>query len=514
MLDRLFGYKVHNLLHVLGMSVLAFGLPLNKVLMSIGAIWGVSNLVLEGDFKTYWVNIKRNKVFHWLIAFFSLHIIGLLWSSDISYATHDLLIKLPLLSVPLAFVARPIVERKNINLILYALIASLLFTSITNIGYYLQWFGAKEYTDFRQLSLFGSHIRYGVLIALGGAICLYFIIKINSTYLKIIWGFVFCWFSIYTFYSQVLSGAVSFIVILLVFIFSFLYKYNKLLTIVFGLIGLCVFYFLIQFLIPQKQILINVSSLPKKTIEGNLYTNHLDDKMTENNRRIYITVCKYELKREWDKVSKMVYEKMDKKNQPLQYSLMRYMTSKNLSKDAVGFKKLTKQDILNVENGISSVDQLKTGILGRLYGVKYELSNHSDPNGHSLLQRFEYWKTAKNIIQNNWITGVGNGDVQHAFDMQYEKDNSLLSPSNRVRAHNMYLTVWISFGVFGLILFLVFIFSYLKQSIKNNELLALMFISSAIVTFTIEDSIETQLGVCIFSLFIGLFINKIETNRL
>ena len=70
MLDKLFGFKVHSFLHVLGMSVLAFGLPFNKVLMSIGAIWGVSNLVLEADFKTYWANILKNQPFKYTLKAF------------------------------------------------------------------------------------------------------------------------------------------------------------------------------------------------------------------------------------------------------------------------------------------------------------------------------------------------------------------------------------------------------------------------------------------------------------
>ncbi len=510
MLDRLFGYKVHNLLHVLGMSVLAFGLPLNKVLMSIGAIWGVSNLVLEGNFKTYWINIKSNKVFFWLFAFFSLHLIGLIWSNDIKYAMHDLLIKLPLLSVPLAFVARPISERKSIHFILYALLFSLLFTSIANFGFYFQWFGYKHYSDFRQLSLFGSHIRYGILIVLGAATCIYFLLKSNTIFLKIMWLLIFSWFSFYTFYSQVLSGAISLILVIIIFIFYFLNHYSKLLTISFGLLIVSVFIVFVSFLIPSTPTKIDYSTLPKKTIEGNDYANNLNLTDTEDNKRIYISVCEYELQREWTKLSKMPYYKPDKINQPLNYTLMRYLTSKNLSKDAVGMKKLTKTDIVNIENGIASINQLKMGVIGRLYSVKHEINNNYDPNGHSLLQRFEYWKTAGHIIQQNWLIGVGNGDVQNTFDYQYEKDKSLLLPKFRVRAHNMYLTVWISFGIVGLLIFILFITSYFRQAIKNNEILAVMFISIAIVTFMIEDTIETQLGVCIFSLFVGLFINKID----
>lgn len=512
MLDRLFGYKVHHLLHVLGMSVLAFGLPLNKVLMSIGAIWGVSNLVLEGDYKNYWLNIKKNKIFQWLFAFFILHIIGLVWSSDISYAMHDLLIKLPLLSVPLAFAARPALDRKNINLILYALIISLTFTSILNIGFYNQWFGHKEYTDIRQLSLFGSHIRYGILIAMGAAICLYFIQSRISKISKLFWFLLFFWFLIYTFYSQILSGAIALTVIIFMYSLHVIHKYSRRLTFVFGFITLGIIYSFLHFLLQVENSSIDISSLPKKTIEGNAYVNYLNDKSTENNKRIYVSICEFELKREWEKISTLSYDKNDKANQPLKYTLLRYLTSKNLSKDAVGFRKLTKADIQNIENGIASINLLKTGMIARLYGIKYQINNHNDPNGHSLLQRLEYWKTGWHIIQDNWLIGVGNGDVQLSFDQQYEKENSILIPQFRVRTHNMFLTVWISFGIIGLIIFIGFLFRYFRQNFKNKEILALMFICVAIVTFLIEDTIETQLGVCIFSLFTGLFINKIETT--
>ncbi len=82
MLDRWLGVKIHHYLHILGMMVLAFGLPMNKVLMSIGAIWGVSNLVLEGHFSTYWKNCKENRTFLFLLGFFLLHIVAMIWSSN------------------------------------------------------------------------------------------------------------------------------------------------------------------------------------------------------------------------------------------------------------------------------------------------------------------------------------------------------------------------------------------------------------------------------------------------
>ena len=510
MLDKLFGFKVHSFLHVLGMSVLAFGLPFNKVLMSIGAIWGVSNLVLEADFKTYWTNILKNQPFKWLFAFWFLHIIAILWSSDIPYALHDLRIKLPLLAVPLALVARPISNRNHIHLIFFALIVSLLFTSILNFGFYQQWFGPKQYTDIRQMSLFGSHIRYGILIALGTGIALYMIYYKRSIVPSVIWMLLIFWFGFYTFYSQILSGALSLIVILLVFLLYISFKYSKWITVLVGVLTLLSIYGLIIFFKPPPIEPINLKNLPIKTQEGNLYLNDLNSQNRENNKLVYISYCDIELEREWNKLSSFKYDQKDKKGQMLRNTLIRYLSSKNYSKDAVGVKKLKEYDIHNIENGIASIELLQTGIMARLNGIKYQFNNDFEPNGHSILQRLEFWKTGWHIIQKNWLFGVGTGDVQVAFDQQYEKENSILNPKNRLRAHNMYLTVWITFGIIGLFVFLGFWYAYFKQNLQNKELVALFFFAVAMSTFLIEDTIETQMGVSLISLFLALFMTKIE----
>jgi len=510
MLDRIFGFKIHSILHVLGVSILAFGLPFNKVLMSIGAIWGVSNLILEGDFKHYGVNIRKNTAFLWLLLFCALHLIGLIWTSDFSYAMHDIKIKLPLLAVPLALVARPINERSKVNLVLYALLASLVMTSLLNFGYYNQWFGFKSYTNIRQMSLFGSHIRYGIIIALGAGICLTFIDFKKKMILNLLWLVLFSWFSVYTFYSQILSGAISMIVVLLAFLISKLYYFNKgfaysLLSVFVALLAGLVMYFL-----PSKINKVDVASLPVKTKEGNLYVNHLDDFNTEGDEYIYISVCEVEIEREWNKRSQLEYGGYDKHGQIVKCSIIRYLSSKNLSKDAEGVKSLSKEEIVNIENGIASVHLLQSGLFARLYEVKHQINNATNPNGHSLLQRLEYWKIGLRIIEKNWLIGVGTGDVQAVFDRQYELDNSVLIPKLRLRAHNMYLTIFITFGIAGLIVFLSFIRSYFIENFKNRELIAIMFICISCVTFLIEDTIETQMGVSLVALFVGLYLPKLE----
>ena len=245
-----------------------------------------------------------------------------------------------------------------------------------------------------------------------------------------------------------------------------------------------------------------------KTAEGNNY-GHLSDLISaETNEPIYIYICVEELERDWSKYSSIAFDSTDVKGQRISGTIIRYMSSKGLRKDAEGLALLSKKDISEIENGITSANH--KGLLGRLYGIKYQLTNVKNPNGHSLLERLEYWKTGFQIASNNLFIGVGTGDVQDAFNAKYEENNSLLREDKRRRAHNYFLTILITFGITGLLYFLYTIGLYAFANIRSNEILATSFIVIILVSFLIEDTIETQTGVTFFALFYGLFSYRYE----
>jgi hypothetical protein len=500
-----FSSKVHYSIAVLSLVLLAVGMPFNKILMSLGSMLGVFNLLLERDFKEYWNNIKKNKAFLWLFIFIGIHLLGLLWTDDYSYAFHDLQIKLPLLAVPLALVARPI-EKTHLYLILKILLVTLTFSSIINFGSYFNWFGDKVYLDIREMSLFGSHIRYGILVGLGVGICIHLIEQTKKYQVLLV--LLIIWFSIYTFYSQVISGGITLLIVFIFYLFKWSWNKNRVLTYSLAGVFSILFISLIGFFRPQSSILLDPDKLPKFTNEGNHYDNDLMSKHIEHNQPVYVSFCDKELRREWNKLSVINYDSLDLKQQFIRNTLIRYLSSKKLSKDAEGIKHLSSEDISNIEKGIASIDELKSGLIGRLYAVRFQLNNNEDPNGHSLLQRFEYWKTTVHIIQENWLIGVGTGDVQSAFDKQYEKEKSPLKIQNRLRAHNLYLTILVTFGVVGCIVFLLFLYQFLKFNFTKESFLSIVFLAVFMVTSLIEDTIETQLGVCIVAFFIAIGLQK------
>ena len=88
------------------------------------------------------------------------------------------------------------------------------------------------------------------------------------------------------------------------------------------------------------------------------------------------------------------------------------MQSKSLPLNKSGLDQLDGKDIKNIEKGVADYREENNGFISRLYSLRFELHNSRDPNGHSLLQRLEYWKAGLSILKKNWWFGVGSGDVQ------------------------------------------------------------------------------------------------------
>jgi hypothetical protein len=283
-----------------------------------------------------------------------------------------------------------------------------------------------------------------------------------------------------------------------------IWKKWKIAAVIFiGTISLAVFLVLIWIFKPMEINHSAYKNLDAKSLEGNLYTHQLDKITVETGEPTYIYVCEIELKREWEKRSSYHLDSLDLAGQPLKQTLIRYMSTKYLRKDAVGINQLTKKDIRNIELGRAS--SINSGLLARFYGIKHQLNNARTPNNHSILERINYWKAGISILKNNWLIGVGTGDVQTAFDQEYVRSNSLLQLENRHRTHNMFLTVFITFGISGLFVFCWMIVHFIRFNLLHHQLVGLFFILIAIVSFIPEDTLETQTGVTFFALFYGLF---------
>lgn len=516
MLDRLTGKSVHLFIHLLSCILLAGGLPTSKIPLSLGTILLLVNVLLEADFKSYWQHLKTNRVAWGLWLFIGFEWISLFWTHDFSYASHDFRAKLPLYVIPLVLVIKPITERKHLYLIISFFLASLFVTSFINIGSYLHWWGDKVYDDIRGLSLFSSHIRYALMIGLGIAFCITWIQqRLRYRIIPIVLGTWWLW---YTYFSQIISGYVAIFVIVLIAIVYLIYSIQRK-TIRWSIIvtTLVAFLFSIWWVIdffqptPHK---VTFDNIEHYSVNGNWYTTEMHDVIWENGYPVVAYISEIELEKAWNQVSDIDYAHgTDKKEQPLYFTLWRYMASKGLRKDSVGFCSMTKADIVNVESGVASICLTGGGFKARLYGLKHQFEHPENPNGHSLLQRLEYWKAAQSIIRENWILGVGSGDVDEAFKNYYAQIDTRLLPELQHRAHNQFLTSWISSGLAGLIAFICWWLLAFRMSWQQKQFIFTAFIGICLSSFLIEDTLETQMGVTFVALFYGLFVGYYQSTK-
>ena len=171
---------------------------------------------------------------------------------------------------------------------------------------------------------------------------------------------------------------------------------------------------------------------------------------------------------------------------------------------------MTDEDIRNVENGVANYNNfVHPGIKARISETLFEYNQyrlHNNPNGGSLSQRIEYTRASLYLIKKHSLFGVGTGDIPTAFQRAYEELDSPLEQQYRHRAHNQYLAIAVTFGLVGLLWFLLTLLVPYCSSKRHRNYLYTIFLVIMLISMLAEDTLETQAGVSLFAFFNSLLI--------
>lgn len=512
MLDKLTGKPVHYSIQLVAMMGIAAGLPFSKIPLSIGTMLLGLNVILLWDWKTVWKNWRSNKWLWLLFGYFFLELLSLFWSANKGEGWNMIRRELTLYVIPLTIVALPLTSFRHYKWVALSFLSAVFITSFINTGTYFHWWGSKVYDDIRSLSLFVSHLRYAMMIVLAIVFCAaWWIRKFPYRWIALLLA---AWFVFYTILSQIGMGMFTLSGIILVFFF---FKVKSVQTLwlkrsfiaFFGLIVLFTGIFLYINLqpIPHK-ITITARDYEMKTVHGNQYTFDVMEKMNwENGYPVHAFIVDSELEKEWNKVSDIPFEDgLDPKGNPIRIILLRYMTSKGLKKDSLDFQQMTDRDIRNVESGFASVEMAKGGLSAQLYRMRSQLKNSEDPNGKSLLEKMESLKAGLTIIRENPVTGVGVGDIKESFAKAYRQNKTKLTVENQHLTHNQFLTTWIVAGIACFVVFCAFWFLQLVTALRINAFEWTGFLVITLLSFLIEDTLQTQTGICFAAFFFAYFI--------
>jgi hypothetical protein len=521
----MFPRKVHHTVFLISTALLVIGMPVSNFLLSCAIILLSVNWLLEGRFREKWTIFRSRPSIFLIVSIYLLHLIWFFNTTDLTYAIHDIRIKLPLLALPLIYGTSTTVTEKQFRYILQLFTGVVLVSSFITT-YILLGFSDLDPVDSRYASLFISHIRFSLIVVLS-FYCLFYLTFFKGAELKL-WkktGYVLImiWFIGFLILLQSFTGIVIFVILLPLALVWFAYHKKKktwivasfimsfLLIVLILLYGiLCYHRYTIKYDTPNE-------ILETSSINGNPYIHHpeLDD--YENGFKIWIYICEKELRQGWNTLSEYKYDGCDRKGQPIRSTLIRYMTSQGLRKDSLGLLKLTAEDIQMIEKGYTNcLYKNKFSLYPRIYELLWEMEKYrktGNPTGQSLGQRLEYLKIGLHIIKHHFWFGTGTGDVEKEFARQYEEDHSLLRVDLRHRTHNQLVTFFITFGVFGFLWFLLALFIPPLLEKKYRHFLFTFFFLIGLLSMFNEDTLETHVGVSFFAFFYSFFLFSIpHTN--
>lgn len=512
--SQLRGAGIHRTIHLGALAMALVFLPWSEFLLSLSEIVLLVNWLWEAAaqrslgsrFKRAFTTAE-SAVF---LSFFGLHVLGLLWTTDLKWGLDLCRILLPVLLFGLVLSTSPKLTPKQLRDLL--LLGAWSATAST-LACLAMRHDVLAQGNYRELSPFISHIRLSLMLCLAIAVFVHHWPKAWWLRIAHVAAIGLClWF------MDQLSSLVA-LPILATLVLYFLWRYTRhkgIGTRLAGL-GLLIAGVAVGALYLRSCVTdylhadpTDLAHLDRSSAGGEVYYHDLRDPQRENGHYVWINVADKELQRTWERRSPLPFTGKDEMGQPLRSTLVRYLASMGLRKDSTGVQALTPEDVSRIEQGMTSVVEGRQGAMrARIEQVLYELETYrasGDPSGHSVTMRMEFVRVGIGIAQANWLTGVGTGDTQQAFDIAFEKDKSLLSRKWRLRAHNEYLTLFISFGVFGLLWSL---FSWWWPTHRMHAFDHPLFVAWGLI-FLIscfsEDTLETQMGATFFALYYTLFV--------
>ena len=363
----------------------------------------------------------------------------------------------------------------------------------------------------RMISLFVNHIRLSLLLVMG----IVLIIRYNwsNDIKRIILNLaVILWFIYFLWIMEAATGiAILFVLLAFYGLRSFAStgkrKWIGISSLLILFIGLS--YVAFQAQNYWKDEVIDESALDTHTAMGNAYIHDLENHTRENGKRIWMYISDEELAEAWSKRSSMHLMEKDKKGQPLRGTLLRYMTSLDLRKDAAGLAAMSNEQIKEVENGVTSALAYKrSGLNRRMEVLFFEIDsyiNGGDPSLNSMTRRFEYWKAGWGLFKARPLMGYGAGNLREDIKEEFKKD-SRLSPQAWNLIHNQFLTFMACFGIIGLLWLLYAHYYPASIPALRNEVMLWAFLIVLSVSYMSEDTLNTQAGLSFFIFYEGLLV--------
>ena len=142
---------------------LIFSIPFSTSTSSILAVVILGGWLLKGDFKRDWEQIKSSRIVIACLLFLGLHIVGLLWTSDLMHGLAVLKKQWKFLLIPVSMCC---VRKEHVNFYIGSLILAMTISVMISYGIWLEIIPPTGKGTVDNPVPFGTHITFNVLLAM------------------------------------------------------------------------------------------------------------------------------------------------------------------------------------------------------------------------------------------------------------------------------------------------------------------------------------------------------------
>ncbi|HOT15071.1 MAG TPA: O-antigen ligase family protein [Bacteroidales bacterium] len=500
------------------LAFIAISMPYMELFSIIGLILLFINWILEGNFSHKLSIFKHKKSISVFSAIFFIHVIWLLGTSQWDEAFRNIFIKLPLLILPVIIGTSEPIKIPKVRKLLQLFIGSVSLAVVAHFIISKKWLPVDS-DKILKSGIFVSKSQLTCMVVVSTLTLFHWIKSMGRNFKASLVVYIVLAILMLVYLASIhsLAGLIVLAITFLILVISYINRLeNQMLKI--GLIMLiyAIPFFSIVLMIKtyhqffhSKQPEYNVSQLFTKA--GNPYYNQSASWEIENGNKVWVNVCEKELSKEWNKISEIKYEDLDLKGQPLRLTLIRYMTSKGLKKDAEGIALLSGRDIINVQKGMTNyIFDTHWSLLTRIYEVFWEVHQfkHSKCSSqeHSLSVRLEKYHIALSVAAKHLFFGVGTGDLDLIYSDLNKGHKICLKAEDKNDTGNQFLYVLCSFGIIGLILFIFALVLPGILEMKWDSYYFLMIFCVIVLSFFVFEVLESFAGTIFCTFFYSFYL--------
>lgn len=116
------------------------------------------------------------------------------------------------------------------------------------------------------------------------------------------------------------------------------------------------------------------------------------------------------------------------------------------------------------------------------------------------------WEAALSVVERSWLTGHGSGSEKELLKDVYFNNKLYNSYLHELNAHNQYLSMLVKYGMIGLAIFLVTLWTGFASAWRNQDFIFFSFMTIiAIVSFS-ENILDVNKGIFFYSFFFSFFL--------